>query len=360
MILFYWLRSFTRNVLGRTRAEEALADEIACHVELLVASNMDAGFDHAEARRKALMELGGIEQVKEKVREQRAGYFFDTLRHDAQRALKFLLTHRSFSATAALTLAPAFAAAIVVFSVARVGFVHPLNYPDADHLLQISVTCPVPELAQADVSVPRFEFIRSAQNLINVAGCVGEPLPATVIGQTEQINVAHVSSSFFELLNARPLHGRLFTASESDSDRSNVVILGYHHWQKRFGGDSAIIGRHFMVDGVPSTVVGILPERFESPFGRFDAFLPRITGVRFLGPDQIQRGAGFLKVIARPKEGVRFEQINSALTRIDREYREQASENMDAYAVSNVVPLRETVVRSTRPTFYALIVGSGC
>src|SRR5205823_516093 len=112
----------------------------------------------------------------------------------------------SFSAAAALTLACAFAATILVFCIVRVGLVHPVNYPDADHLLQISVESRLPELDQADVSYPRFELIRSTQNLLDVAAFTGEPVTATVMGGAEQINVAHVSSGFFGLLHVAPVY----------------------------------------------------------------------------------------------------------------------------------------------------------
>jgi putative ABC transport system permease protein len=352
--------SFGRNIVRRAHVEQDLSDEIACHLELLIASNLRDGGTEEEAQRAALLHLGGIEQVKEQVREARTGYFLETILHDLHCGAVFLLRSPSFSATAALTLACAFAASILVFCIARVGFLHPLNYSDADHLLQISVEPRLPDLSQEDVSLPRFELIRSSQKLLNVAAWAGEPVTATAMGNTEQVNVAHISSGFLELLNVMPLRGRLFSASENDTGDGEPIILSYRYWQERFGCDSAILGKRFLLDGLPRKVVGILPERFQAPFGRFDVFVPRLTDIRFLEPGQIQRGAGFLKVIARPNGKITMGQIQSAIAKIDREYRERASTNMDAHAASRIVPLRETIVRSLRPLFYSLIAGVVC
>ena len=356
MPLLHRALSFVRNIFEHKRVEQDLCDEIACHLELLVDAGINNGLNETEARRKALLELGGIEQVKEQVREARAAYFFDTLLHDFRQALSSLLKTPSFSATALVTLALAFSASILVFCVAQAGFVRPLNYAEPNYLLQISVESQLPELSQADVSLPRFQLIRSNQDVASVAACAGEVLPAMAMGQAEQINVAHVSSDFFDLLKVTAFRGQLFSAIDDNANR-RIGILSYRYWQNRFGLDPAIIGKDFIVDGLPTMVVGILPDRFEVPFGRFDAFLPRLTDIRFLGPSQIQRGAGFLKVIARPKGGVTVSQIQSRLAKIDEQYRAQAPANMDGYAVSRVAPLRETVVRSIRPLFYVLIVG---
>ena len=287
------------------------------------------------------------------------GYHFEALILDLRYGGRFLLRNPLFTLTAVLTLALGLGASTAMFSLTKNRLLRPLSY--ADGLLQIAAESPLRELHEADVSLPRFEQIRAQQDVfVDLAAFAGERLTILRGDVAEQINVARVSDRFFKMLAVQPLRGRLFLSSENHVGGERVVLLSYGCWQTRFNGDLKIIGRSITLGDARTTIVGVLPRNFAVPFGDFDVYLPRVSGVTFLSEEQIQRGAGFLKVIARPRRAVSLEQVRTTLATIDRRYRERAGENMDANAVSRALPLRETVVRQARPAFYAVAAAVVC
>ena len=358
MRAFSRLVSLGRNLVRTKKTERDLSAEIACHLELLIAGNLRDGLSESEARRIALLEMGGVEQLKEQVREVRMGYHFEALILDLRYAGRFLLRNPLFTLTAVLTLALGLGASTATFSLIKNRLLRPLSY--ADGLLQIAAQSPLREMHEADVSLPRFEQIRAQQNVfVDLAALAGERLTILRGDVAEQINVARVSDRFFKMLSVRPVRGRLFFSSENHAGQ-RVVLLSYGCWQTRFNGDLNIIGRSIVLGDAPTTIVGVLPRNFAVPFGDFDVYAPGVFGVTFLGEEQIQRGAGFLKVIARPRQAASLEQVRATLAAIDERYRERAGENMDANAISRALPLRETAVRQARPAFYAVAAAVVC
>lgn len=361
MHLYSRIFSFGQNLFHRREVERELSDEIACHLELLTASNLREGLTESEARRAALLELGGIEQIKEQVREVRIGHQLETLRQDLHYAGRFLLKHRFFSASTVGTLALGFGISTAMFCLVKSVWLRPLNYPDPDRLLQISAEPPMAGLHEADISLPRFEQIRSRKDLfVEVAALTSEQLTLIRAGKAEQLNTARVSDGFFQMLGAQALRGRLFQSTEQRVDGPNVAILSYSYWQNRFARDPNIIGQRIIVGGESSTIVGVLPPAFAVPFGDFNVYLPRVFTVGFLAPQQIDRGAGFLKVLARPQPGIAVHQIRTALAEMDGRYRNRAPENMDAHSNCRAFPLRETVVRNIRPALAAVTLAVIC
>ena len=350
-----------RNLFCRRKVERELSDEVASYLELLVAANLRDGLSESEARRAALLEVGGVEQVKEQVREAQMGYRLETLLQDLRYAGRFFLKHRFFGASSVLTLALGFGISTAMFCVGKTVWFTPLNYPDADKLFQISTDTSVRGLHEADVSFPRFEQIRSRKDLFaEAAALTTEQLTFGQGGDAEQITAARVSDGFFRILGTDPLRGRLFWSQDHRTDAARVAVLSFAYWQTRFGGNPNIIGQRVSLGGAPSTIVGIVPRTFAVPFGNFAIYLPRISDVSFLAPSQIDRGAGFLKVLVRPQPGISIDQMRSELRETDRRYRNRVGGNMDAGSASRVSSLRETVVRDIRPVFNALTAAVVC
>jgi putative ABC transport system permease protein len=350
---FFRLVSLGTNLIRKKTNEHDLSEEIASHLELLIAENIRAGFDETEARRVALLELGGAEQVKEQVREARAGYSLDAFLQDLHYGARVLWRSPLFTVTAILTLALALGASGAAFTLIKSRLLRPLDYAGAGELLQISA---VREAHDADLSFPRFSQIRARQDVFaGVAALVGERSAILRGGIAEQTSVAHVSDRFFETVGLRPLMGRFFLPGEKDA-----LLLSYNYWQTQFGGDAKIIEQPMTLGGARARIVGVLPRSFRVPFGDFDVYVPQVTGISFLAAEQIQRGAGFLKVIARSRPGVSVEQVRAALRVTDKNYRERAHENMDGNAVSRASPLRESAVRPGRAVVYTVVAAVAC
>jgi putative ABC transport system permease protein len=359
--VFFRFVSLARNLVRRRKTESELSDEITGYRDLLIAAHIREGLTETDALRAALLELGGVEQVKEQVREVRMGYGFETMIQDLRYAGRFLSRNPLFSLTAVLMLALGIGASTAMFSLIKSRLVRPLSYANSEGLLQISAASPFRELHEDDVSFSRFEQIRAQQNVFgHLAAFVGERLTILRGGIAEQINIARVSDEFFQMLAVQPADGRPFLPSDNHADCERVALLSHDCWQKRFNGESNIVGRSIILGDAPTTIIGILPRGFAVPFGDFDVYLPRVFEITFLSEAQIKRGAGFLKIIARPREGISLEQVRATLARIDKRYNEHAQENMDANAVCRVSPLRETAVRQARPALYAVAAAVAC
>jgi hypothetical protein len=323
---FFRLVSLGRNLVFRKKRERDLADEIASLLELLVAAKVRDGFSQADARRLALLEIGGAEQLKEQVREVRAGYSFEAILQDLRSSARVLRQSPLFTVAAVLTVALSIGAGTTAFALIKSKLWRPLAYTNTKHLLQITAWR---ESHDADVSFPRFTQIQAQNDVFaDVAALVGEKLTLRRGSGAEQVNVARVSDRFLSVLAVLPQCGRLFRPNEHD-----VVVLSDNYWRKNFGHNQNVVGQFIALAGVRTEIIGVLPNDFTIPFGDFDIYVPQVTAIGFLAKENIDRGAGYLKVIARVRPGVSSAGISDALRALDLQYQENALGNMDANAV---------------------------
>jgi putative ABC transport system permease protein len=322
-------------------------------LDLLVDAKVRDGFSGAEARRLALLEIGGTEQLREQVREVQAGYSVEAFFQDLRSAACALWHHPLFTVNAILTLALAIGAGTTAFTLIKSKLLRPLAYTNTEGLLQITAWR---ESHDTDVSLPRFEQIRAQNNVFDdVAALVGERLTILRGDTAEQINIARVSDRFFNVLTVAPRYGRLFLRNEP-----NVALLSHNYWQENFGGDPNVIGSFITLAGARARIIGVLPSDFRVPFGNFDVYASQVGAITFLVRENIERGSGFLKVIARARRDVSPQQIHDELRAIDSRYRDRARDKMDTNAVLRVFPLRETAVRQGRPVIYAVVAAVAC
>ncbi|MGC1872879.1 MAG: ABC transporter permease [Acidobacteriaceae bacterium] len=296
-----------RSFFHKPERDAEMEAELASHVELAVEENMRQGMPEAEARRKALVRFGGVQQARERQREARGLPWLDVLMQDVRYTLRTLRRDRSFTVVAVLILALGIGANIAVFSVVNTILLRPLPFPDSQRLVRITTRDPKGGESSMTYSTDATqEYQQRNKSFQQVTGyfaftgpdnykLMGHGVPLPVTGML-------VMGNFFQTLGVEPMLGRLFTAEESLAHARPVVLLSYPFWKRQFHGDRGIVGQAIDLDGTPVTVVGVLPSTFDfgsvfSPGSKVDIFTPFIM-------QYFQDDGNALALMGRLKPGV--------------------------------------------------------
>jgi predicted permease len=255
-----------RRLFQKSRAETDLDKELRFHLDRQVADYLAAGLSAEEARRRAKLEFGGLDRVKEEVRDTRWETHLDNLFRDIRYALRTLRKSPGFTAVAILTLALGIGANTAIFSVVNTVLLRSLPFPYASQLLDISARSTLFDFPNLSLSLPDLADVRaSARSLSTVAPYQYSLKELTGDDKPERIESADVSVDFFPLLGLNPLYGRIFTSSDIQPG-SHVVVISYSLWRKRFGGDMCTVGKSVIIDGQPSTIIGVMPPQQQIGF----------------------------------------------------------------------------------------------
>jgi predicted permease len=301
-----------RAFFTRRRLDYELEAELAAHVEFAIEENLERGMPLEEARRQALISMGGIEQAREKHREERGLMRLDILLQDLKYTLRTLARDPGFTVVAVLILALAIGANVAVFSVVNTLLLRPLPFAAPDQLVWIAPPPTKCGLSCATYSTDAYdEFRAQSRSYQDVTGYFafstpgnlslelgGAPIPATSID---------VISNFFQELGVQPARGRLFTQDDARNGAPPVVVLTDAWWRRQFNADPNIVGKAFDMNGQQTTVIGVLPAGFDfgavfSPGSKVDA----ITPLNLYGPPR--NWGNIITFIGRLKPGVTLAQ----------------------------------------------------
>src|SRR5262245_57794902 len=259
MTLLSRLSSLWRNLFRKTRKEQELTDEIDVYLEMLVEQKINAGLDPAEARRAALIELGGKEQVKEQVREVSVGYHLETLWQDVRYAARSLRKHAMLSVVVVATLTLGIGVSAGVFTYFSAQFLRAHVDKDFASFAQVYTAYTNDRGRPPVMTLEDFlAFHGRAKSLRNMAAWADHSAP---LGQEDsiEIRILLVTPNFFSLYDLeQPLLGRLLNAEDFASS-SPVVVLSEQLWRDRFASDPQIVGKVAHFSGQPVTVVGVAP-----------------------------------------------------------------------------------------------------
>ncbi len=240
---------------GRRRAERELDEELRFHLEMETRLNIDRGLSPAAARTAALRDLGGLDQTREAVRDERAGPA-DWILRDLVHAARALRRSPGFTVTVVAALAIGIGGTTLVFSVVEALVIRELPYGDPAHLVVL------------DSFVPdwrAFERLRAETVAFDqLAACAERGANVTVNGESLRLGIAAVSRNFLEVADVRPAAGRAFSAGVVAGEEQRVVLLSDRFWRARFGGTLDAIGRTLTIDRVPYTIIGVLPPPFRT------------------------------------------------------------------------------------------------
>ena len=332
-----WLLRLGASLGGRARRSD-VADELNSHLAFHIEDNLRAGMTPAEARRVALLKLGGFSQTAESIREQRALPFFDTLRQDLVYAVRMLRRNRAFTATAVVTFALGVGANSSIFSIVNAILLRPLPLAEPSQLVMIFATEARRSLQFDGVSYPAFvDWQGQNRSFGSIAAFANRDLP---LGTSDEMVVARgkvVSANLFDVVGVQPAIGRAFRDWRPQS--ADVVILSDGFWKRHFAGSPSAIGQTVRIDERPHTIVGVMPPRFTLDGDSEEFFQP-------LGVDT-NRNHGFLRTVGRLRPGVTLEQARDDMSAITRRLEQQYPDS-HAGVGANLVPMADAVARRVR------------
>jgi len=309
-----------RGLFGKERRERELAAEMESHLRMHIEDNLRAGMSAAEARRNALIKLGGIEQTKENYRDRRGLPHLETLIQDLRFGVRMLQKNPGFSAIVVFTLALGIAANATIFSfVSAVTFRKP-TVSDPDRLMVVYGTNPTHEWGtyQNPISAPNF-FTWKNENCVFsdlAAANVLETANLTGQGDPERVSARLVTANYFSILGVSPALGRTFAADEDQGGKDHVVVLSHELWARRYGSDPKLVGATVHLNGESYTVIGVMPASF-----LMSAFQAQLWRPLVLNP--AQQGAAArenrkLFLFARLKPGVSTKQAQADIGALGR------------------------------------------
>ncbi len=279
---------------------------------------------------------------------------------DFRFALRQLIKSPGFTFLALLTLALGIGLNTVIFSLINDLFLRGLPFKEPERVVHMYSNARERNLLELAVSIPRFQHYRDAQKIFD--GFEGEnilPYTLTGLGDPVQLFGGKVTSNYFEVLGVQPIRGRNFLPEEEEN--ADVAMVTANFWQKRMGGDPNVIGRSIMLDGVPHTIVGILPNLPFSWIGpNAEVWTTKPFVVPGLSHERVMRGSGFLRVIGRLKPGMTIERARAALPPLEQSYRAQYPDKIDSSSVNTLKTLPEDVTGNLRPAFATLLAAVAC
>ena len=360
-----WLHqigSFFTNLFGQKHADRELDSDVESYLQMLIDEKIQAGLSPAEARRQAILEMEGPTQVKELTREARVGSLLVSFLQDLRYAARLLVKKPAFTIFALLSLAVGIGVNTAIFSIVNVVLLEPLPYEHGRQLAIVWTTFPSAGVSRAVASGPELAELRKRSRLfqdfagtwVGSAILIGE-------GEPEQIRLGQVTANFFSVLGVKAALGRTFLPEEEGGGRAPVILISDSLWRRRYAADPHIVGKSIRTANATLTVVGVMPHDFE-------LILPVDTGVPpdiqawipFQYPlDQSPRELGFLRVIARLRDGANFAQAQAELDGIARGLRAEFREYSDQQMGLVVLPLQADATRDVRAPLLALFAGVG-
>lgn len=349
-----------RSLFRRRDADRQLDQELRDHIEEKTGYYLAQGIQQPEARRMALLDMGGVEQTKEQCRDARGVSWIQDLAQDLRYGLRILHKSPGFTAVAVLTLAIGIGANTTIFSIVNAVLLRALPYSNPDQLVLIfNVPQKQPD-ALSSISYRDFTDVREHNHVFSaMAGNAFHDLTVTGDGEPFIVNTADVTPEIFSLLDVKPLAGRALASEDGREGAAPVAVLSESLWRSRFASNPEVIGQSIALDRRSFTIVGILPASFRYPDGAAhqDVWIPVIQDPLF-GPLTQRPGTRVLGGIARLKPGVSLTQaqaeMNMIAARLAAQYPEQ-----DSGFTLKVQPYRQAVIGSVESPLLILLGAVG-
>lgn len=351
-----------RNLFRKQQVEKQLDEELRSYVNMVADERVSAGMSAAEARRTTLAEFGGVEQVKQAVRDRRSGAGMERLWRDVRYGLRQLARNPGFTATVILTLALSIGANTAVFSIVNALMLKSLPYPHPERMGTIYTRTDIPAGGSTSsderhhVNGEQWELLRDQVpaliSAISNIRATGVDLQAG--SQVVYLHYGRVSAHYLDVLGIRPFLGRNFSDAEDLPHGARTAILSYALWSSTFGSNPGILGQTILLKSEPYTVIGVLPQGAAIPLDA-DLYTP-------IQASQVGEGGGTnFQDITRLRDGATWPEVDAEINRawLKRRTRYELSGNPGAQVSYHSVPLQKGETAKVRPQALALMLAAG-
>ena len=316
------------------------------------------GFTGREARRRALVAFGGRDQWSEATRDEIRSRPLEEFGQDVRYAIRNLRRSPTLTVAALATLALSIGATTSIFSVVNAVLLRGLPYPDADRIVavcekstvrQTTAPCTIGGFSGANFLLWRDQ----ATSFTAMAAFYGRRVAITGAGlEPVSAQLRRANASIFSVLGARPALGRFYAEVEDQPGAPLVVVLGHEFWQRQWSGDSTVLGRQVLLNGVDATIIGVTSPEF-ALFEPVDAWVP----IRFSAEQRTAPGR-YLRVIALLKEGVTLDQADREMGLLAAR-RALDAPAYNAEMTAFVMPLREKLLGNSERILWILFGAVG-
>ena len=307
-----------RSLFRRKIVEAEMDEELRFHFENQVAKLIRSGLTPTEANRRARLEFGGMEQVKEEYRDSRGVTFVETLLQDIRYGLRVLGRTPVITSVAILSLALGIGANTAIFSMMDAVMLRLLPVRNPEELVQVRIRSPKSGSETGGYFTnPLWEQLRDRQDVFANAFAWSESrFDLAQGGAVQYVNGLWVSGGIFETLGLRPAAGRLLLAADDQRGCAGASVISYAFWQDRYGGAESVIGNNLSLDGHAFPIIGVAPRGFYGLMAgtKFDVAIP-ICAVRAFGKDSRLDGRStwWLEIMGRLKPDTAPQQLKTRL-----------------------------------------------
>jgi macrolide transport system ATP-binding/permease protein len=348
----FFLRLF--GILSSDRRERDIAEEIEAGLQLHIDDNLRAGMTPDQARRAAVLKLGGVEPTREAYRDQGTVPFLEHLLLDTRFALRQLRKRPGFTCTAMLTLGAGMCASVAIFAFVDAALVKPLPYVSPTRLVGVyekALRCETCNLSYQDyLDWKRLNAVFASLEIYNHNGAALN----TPAGPA-MVPIGRVSAGFFHTLGVTPVLGRDFQATEDIVDAPFVALLGYGAWQSRYGGRANIVGQTVILNDRPTMIIGVLPRDFHfAPAEPSEFWIP----LQPTSNCEKRRSCHNLYGVARLKDGISIGAADANAVVVAKHLEEQYPDSNRGQSAL-VMPLSEVISGNIRPLLLVLLSGAG-
>jgi len=335
-----------RNLFHKDRVDRECSEEIQAYLEMVTEAKLRQGLSPQEARRNALLELGGVEQVEERVREIRMGRFIETAWRDIRLGVRTLVHSPIFTIVTVLSLALGIGANTAIFGVVNGLLLRPLPYPEAEQIVHVWHTPPqqsFPGLDRFSVSPANYLDWKAQSTVFEqIAVYTDTSLSLSTSNDPLPLIGGVVSSDFFSVLRSSAMQGRTFTPDDEQPGHDQVVVISHKLWQRAFGANPNIIGQALTLNSRSFTVVGIMPPGFEFP-REAELWVP----LAWDDKERQTRSIHDYLVLARLKKNVSVKQAQAEMSTISSRLEQQYPQENSGWGAV-VIPLRDDLVGDIR------------